>query len=186
MKFFKVWPEYDEAGEQYAKWVDDSLFLMEFSIFRDRPLLEEWSKDLAFPISEEGLLCDVLFNPNGLFYSQKVRDAIEPILGTSAEWLPALIRDVGRYYVLHPLGSVELGPNAKVKKNLVSKNLTWVDKFDFSSARELPACFMIRQPENSAARRAGSCMRDIIVNEQVRRTLARFRGVDFALIYDSV
>jgi hypothetical protein len=184
MKYFKIWPEYDQEEEHYAKWVDDSLFLMDFCVFRDRPLFEEWPKDSAFSVSEEGLLCDVLFNPNALFYSQRVRDAIEPMLGTSVEWLPSLIRDVGVYYVLHPLESVELGPAAIVKKNAVSKNYTWVDKYDFA-ATSLPTCFMIRQAEGSAARKGGFCMLDMIVNEQLRWKLARFRGVDFAMIYES-
>jgi hypothetical protein len=184
MKYFKVCPEYDKEGEQYAKWVDDSLFLMDFSVFRDRPLLDEWPKDTAFSVSEEGLLCDVLFNPNALLFSQKVRDAIEPILGKSAEWLSTLIRDVGIYYVLHPLESVELGPSAKAKKNAVSNNYTLVDKYDFA-ASALPICFMIRQAEGSAARKGGFCMLDMIVNEQLRWKLSKFRGVDFAMVYES-
>src|SRR5689334_664963 len=113
MKYFKVGPEYDEAGELLAKWVDDSLFLVDFSVFRDHPLLEEWPKHLTFPLGDErgsGFTCDVLFNPHALFYSQRVRDAIEPMLGNNAEWLPAQIQDVGKYYVLHPLDSVDLGP----------------------------------------------------------------------------
>jgi hypothetical protein len=184
MKYFNVWPEYDEEDELFAKWVDDSLFLMDFSVFRDRPLLDGWPKNSAFSVSEEGLLCDVLFNPDALFFSQKVRDDIEPILGKSAEWLPALIRDVGTYYVLHPLESVELGPNAKVKKNAVSKNFTWIDKYDFVPST-LPMCFMIRQADGSAARKGGFCMLDMIVNEQLRWKLAKFRGVDFAMVYES-
>jgi hypothetical protein len=184
MKFFKVHPEYDEGDKIYAKWVDDSLFLMDFSVERDRPLREQWPSDLVFPVSEEGLLCDVLFNPNALFFSEKVREVIEPMLGKSAEWLPTLIRDVGTYYVLHPLESVELGPKAKVKVNAVSGNYTWVDKYDFAPSQSLPSCFLIRQAQDSAARRAGFCMRDMLVSEQLRWKLAKFRGVDFAMVFE--
>jgi hypothetical protein len=184
MKYFKVGPDYNQQGKQSTKWIVDSLFLMKFSIFRACSFLEEWPNDLAFTVSEEGLLYDVLFNPDGLFLSQKVRDNTEPILGRSVEWLPVLIRDVSTYYLLHPLESVELGPNAKVKQNRVSGNYTWVDKYDFASS-SLPACFMIRQAAGSAAQRAGICLAEMIVNEQVRWNLSKFRGVAFTLVYES-
>lgn len=185
MKYFKLWPEYDKRGNNYARVVDDVLFLMGIWVWQERPLLEEWPQDLEFSLSRGGQLCDVLFNPLALFYSRRVRDAVEPMLGGTVEWLPAAIQGHGIYYILHPVVAVDLSPDAKVKQNGASDNVTFVEQYAFVNPSELPACFLIRQAIGSPARGHGSCMSDVIVSEPVRSEFLSFRGVDFAKVYET-
>jgi hypothetical protein len=185
MKYFKIWPEYAKNGREYAKWVDDSnFFTREFRINVNRSLIDEWPKELNFPVSPNGEMCDVLFNPNSLFYSQKVLDEVDPMFGGLIEWLPVKIQGGEIYYVLHSLKSVDLGVDAKVKLNSFSKSYTWIDKYDFRSPESLPDCFMINQAESSVAKSKGLCLMDVIVSERLRLKMSKFRGVDFAMIFE--
>jgi hypothetical protein len=185
MKYFKIWPEYSKNGGEYAKWVDDSHFLMrEFRINVNRSLIDEWPKELEFPVSPKGEMCDVLFNPASLFYSQNVCDSFEPMFGGLIEWLPVRIQGAETYYLLHPLQSVDLGIDAKVKLNPFSKSYTWIDKYDFRSPESLPDCFMINQAEGSVAKSKGLCLMDVVVGERLRLKMSKYRGVDFAMIFE--
>ena len=161
---------------------------MDLDIYRLGPVAETWPEDLAFPIGDQDHvpdITDVLFNPDGLIFSPNVCEALTGVLTDTVEWLPLNVLGHGAHYLLHPLRSVDLGPNSFVHQNSVSKNITVVRKYDFAQPGLLPACFMRNQAVDSAAAQAGFCMRGIYVNTQIRRILERFRGVDFGLVFDS-
>jgi hypothetical protein len=177
--------ETEEEGsddeETYSQAVDEYEFFLEFDIYRDRPLLNDWPRDLVFPASKDWNRRDVLFHTGTLFFSQRVRDVIEPLAGNSAEWLPVTLQGLGIHYVLHPLKFVELGPNALTERTSVTKDVFRIKKHDFDPTLKLPPCFLIRQPVGAPSRRAGCCIRNIIVNDRIRWKFAPFRGIDFAL-----
>lgn len=189
MKYFKIYPEYTYSGgrgvdDYYSKRVDDNLFLMDFQVEVERALRDEWPTNLEFKVRGKGKICDVLSNSDALFMSETVREEIAPLLTARVEWLPAQIKDVGRYYILHPLESVELGPSFRGSVSDVSGNVTWINKYDFHHDTPLPDCFTIKQPLGSAARTAGFCIGDTLVSEPIRWKLGRFRGIDFAQVYE--
>ncbi len=147
---------------------------------------DDWPTDLSFPMGESGnSVGDILFNPDGLIFSELVRQTLDPILRDTVQWLPLTVLQHGAHYMLHPLRSVDLGADSDVHINGVSKNVTVVRSYHFGSPSDLPECFMLNQPVGSAARNGGFCMRGIYVGQTVHDTLERFTGVDFTLVFDS-
>lgn len=184
LRIYKLHPEYDSKGDIKAAWVDDGTALMDLDIYRRAPMADEWPLDLTFPLGADSPLTDVLFNPDGLLFSADVREALSPIAG-AVEWLPISVVGHGRYHMLHPLASVDLGLNSDVHRNRVSKNITAVRSYDFPQPNSLPACFMVNQPVDSAAGKVGFCMRGIYVREAVRAALEPFTGVGFSLVFEA-
>jgi hypothetical protein len=189
MKYYKIYPEYaypdgKEVEDYYAKRVDDNLFLMDFPVNVERALSDEWPSDLQFDLKGKGKVCDVLLNSHALFMSEAVRCEISPLLTARVEWLPAQVKDIGRYYIMHPLESVELGPDFRGSVSDVSGNVTWINKYDFDRDTPLPDCFTIKQPRGSAARGDGFCVGGTLASEPIRWKLGRFRGIDFAQVYE--
>lgn len=188
MQVFQIHPEYDEFGNYRSAWVDDGTALMDLPLDRNGPVAGDWPTDLAFPIGKDEHrreVTDVLWSSEGLIFSARVREALSTELVNSVEWLPLHVLGHGQFYLLHPLRSIDLDPEAVVTKNSVSNNITVVEKYGFAEPDALPDCFMLNQAAGSAAAQAGFCMRGIYVTQRVRRILERFRGIGFSLVFDS-
>ena len=186
MRIFKLHPQYDAKGERLTAWVDDGAAMMDFPYDRMGSAADDWPTDLSFPIRESGSsVGDVLFNPDGLIFSDSVRRTFNPILRDTVEWLPLTVQKHGTYYMLHPLRSVDLGADSDGDINSVSRNVTFIRSYHFDSPSDLPECFMLNQPIGSAAREAGFCMRGVYVDQTVRDKMEQFTGVDFSLVFDS-
>ncbi|MEZ6142189.1 MAG: hypothetical protein R3B84_16635 [Zavarzinella sp.] len=118
--------------------------------------------------------------------TKRVADAWAGIVGDAAEFLPVAVQGV-ELYVVHCLWRVSLGPNAKASVNSVSKNVTWINKYDFDAKElERASLFEISQPAGSAAGNVGMSMGSLLavdpVASQLRRTVPR--GMDFTKVFD--
>lgn len=185
MRAFRIHPEYTPAGKHYAHWVDDGVALMETPQHLVGPVAARWPSELNFALALDGNDCDILFNPDGLIYSEHVKEIIDPICNQDAEWLPVQVSPRGTMYLLHPIKSVPLGAKARFRQHRPGDNIVEIHEYDFDSPETLPSCFLIPQPPTSAAGKAGYSVRGTFVTQPMYLALSEFRGIDFACIFTS-
>jgi hypothetical protein len=176
-------PKDDDGDEPFAPLVDDGLALMDSPQKKIGPVLDVWPKDLRFRTSVTSTTCDVLSNPNAFICTAKFKEGVSRICGTDVEWLPVFVEPFGEMYVFHPIRSVPLGPAAKHTGG-VSKNITWIEKYDFETPSPLPPCFLISQPPDSPAGRGGYACAGVYITEVLRSKMWSYRGVDFSLVFE--
>jgi hypothetical protein len=147
------------------------------------PVLDQWPTDLLFDLVRDGKDCDVYMNPCGLCFTRRAVDALSPVCNGFTEWLPIRIRDGDPLYIFHPIASVPLGPSARFRSHTPGDNIIEVYEYDFAAPEELPCCFLIPQPETSAAGKGGHAFTGEYVTDTLYAAMRRFRGVDFARVF---
>jgi hypothetical protein len=188
MQVYKLHPEYTDAGQCYSDWVEDGNLLMKTPHWRVGPVAAEWPNDLAFKRigagnKRRGNDCDVLFNPCGLIFSQRVVAVLDPICAADVEWLPVNVDPVGSMFLMHPIRAVPLGPGSEFRQNDFG-NVIEVFKYEFANPDELPSCFLIPHPPSSAAGKVGLArFNEILVTDQVFDVLMQFRGVSCQQVF---
>ncbi|HQR41554.1 MAG TPA: hypothetical protein PLX97_02695 [Gemmatales bacterium] len=184
MKYFRLWPAFNSREEIETKWVNDQDFFMEFDAYQSRPLLPVWPRDLSFQLEGRGIVADVMSSLHAFYFSRQARDKIDSLLSNSVEWLPVKLGLKSDYFVLHPLQTIELGPQAVFRQNRPQDNIIEVSRYDFDADEQLPACFLVHQAPGSPARESHGTLGIIIVNETLRWKMGVYRGVDFAQVYE--
>lgn len=185
MRIYRLHLLYDALGENYARFVDDNLQLNRLPHERIGPVADIWPNGLQFRLGREGKVCDVLYHPNAFICSGAFRDEVARVCGEDAEWLPVGVEDLGEMYVFHPIRTVSLGPQAKLRQHRPGDNIIEIYRHDFESPHELPTCFLIPQPLSSPAGKGGFACAGIYVRDVVRTRMHKFRGVDFALVFEA-
>lgn len=92
MQVYKLHLEYTDDGQCYSDWVEDGNLLMKTPHWRVGSVAADWPTDLAFKRISAGKKrrgndCDILFNPCGLVFSERVVTALDPIFPADVERL---------------------------------------------------------------------------------------------------
>ncbi len=183
MRVYRLHPEYNQRGGHYSHWVDDGLRLMDTPQNKIGRVLDQWPMDLVFDLIRDGKECDVYASTLALFFTQRAVDELQPICDGFAEWLPVMFKSGERLYLLHPTVSVSIGPLARYRSHAPGDNIVEISEYDFATPEKLPCCFLIRQPETSAAGKAGSACVGQYVTDSLYAVMNRYRGIDFAQVF---
>ena len=183
MNVYLLHPEYTQAGDHYAHWVDDGVRLMDTPQSKVGPVLDSWPTDLLFDLVLDGNECDVYMNPCGLCFTERAMTVLSPLCGSNAEWLPIQTTNGKTLYLFHPTAIVPLGKLASFRSHNPDDNIVEVYDYDFDSPDDLPTCFLIPQPATSPAGQAGYAFTGEYVADRLYAEMGRFRGVDFARVF---
>ena len=176
MSVFEVQPTSLPNGEFAAAWFDDESALWDDDrLHKARSLIEEWRAPSLRLFRPERGATDVLFNPNAIAVSERVREELRRFSGV--EFLPIAIEDCGSaFFVVHVTVAVEPLQEFSVRRAPPpSGNI--VELFEFPTEYTPPADFFrVRQPTDSAAGPAGYCLRRIYVSDAGARALSAACG----------
>ena len=113
MSVFEVQPTSLPNGEFAAAWFDDESALWDDDrLHKARSLIEEWRAPSLRLFRPERGATDVLFNPNALAVSERVREELRRF--SEVEFLPIAIEDCGTaFFVVHVTVAVEPLPNSQ-------------------------------------------------------------------------
>ncbi len=184
MRVYRMHPEYDRSGNIRAHWVLDGKALMRLPQRKIGPVAGQWPQDLSFTVGR-GAPLDVLFNPDAFICSQRFLEGVSEVCGDAAEWLPVTVEGFGKMYVFHPVRSVALSSDAEIRRLAPGENVLEIREYAFDDPSSLPTCFLIPQPPESPAGKIGSSCRGIYVIGVTEARMRRYRGVDFACVFDS-
>jgi hypothetical protein len=170
MVIYRIKPASLPNGQFAAEWFDDAAFLWDDERLRKREgLLEKWESP-NLQLRDPSLTpTPVLFNPNALAVSVTVRNQLA--IFTEIEFLPINIAGHGTFYILHLLASEEIPTNSSVFQ-APSPSGNVVNIYTLPSSFEpVSALFRMTQPKESAAGRAGSCVRGIFASAHGAKAL---------------
>jgi hypothetical protein len=106
----------------------------------------------------------VLYNPHGLAVSTRVREELRHF--SEIEFLPVAVEGCGTFFLMHVTATVEVSPGFSVRR-VTPPSGNVVELFEFPVGYvPSTAFFRVRQPADSAAGRAGYCLRRIYANEE--------------------
>jgi hypothetical protein len=166
MTIFAIKPSSLSNGEFAAAWFDD-----EQRIWDDERLHKvavfggEWSapRFKLFRVAERGVT-DVLFNPNALAVSARVREELRRF--RELEFLPFAVEGYGSFFVVHVTATVEVSVGFSVRRAPPpSGNIVELSEFPVGYA-SATSFFRVRQPADSAGGRAGHCLRAMYANKE--------------------
>jgi hypothetical protein len=169
MKYFEIDLDWNASlnSPWDAVWPKDSNSNLD-CLSGSLPLLYIWNKP-PVTIERREQTPDVFGFVLHWVVNQKVKDALEPLVGIEAEFLPLSFVDE-QLFVIHPLWPIDFDDDADLHRNSVSKNVSEVNKYsfkinpdEFNGPRHL---FRMLQPEGSAARKAGYTLNRLIMSEQ--------------------
>jgi hypothetical protein len=113
--------------------------------------------------AEERGVTDVLFNPNALAVSGRIREAL--VRFPELEFLPVIIDRCGPFFIVHVTATVEASFGFLMRRAPApSGNI--VELYEFPVSYAPPTSFFrVRQPSDSAAGREGYCLPTIYTNK---------------------
>lgn len=137
-----------------------------------KALLADWSppKVRHWPGTRE---TELLYFDAHFAVPAKVVDRLAAVLNGWAEFLPLSSGGKLKFYALHVLKLVPIGPRAAFQQSNVSKNITDVTRYSFVP-KELGSaqCFRVQQFQDAAAARHGAAgLCTILVREPLRKAL---------------
>lgn len=175
MPVFEICPVSLANGDFAAAWFHDERCLWEDpDLFKAVRLSTRWNTpDLQLHRPERGATA-VLFNPHAYAVSQGAKDELAQF--PELEFLPVQIRDHGTFFVLNVVASCELpaGSGARIP-GAPGYNIVDIQTFPASFEPSL-AFFRVRQPPDSAAGRAGFCVRSIYTNSKGASAIVALAG----------
>ena len=170
MTIFELKPSSLPNGEFAAAWFDDEQRTWDDDrLHKVGALADVWEAPRLKLFRPERGATDVLFNPNALAVSTRVRDELRCF--PELEFLPIAIEGSGPFFVLHVTVAVDVSLGFSVRRSPVPSGNV-VELFEFPVGYIPPAAFFsVRQPEDSSAGRAGYCLRRIYASEVGARAL---------------
>lgn len=180
MDIFALQVDYDARGNSPWGTLHDEADLDDTRpLWRNRPLAPTWRPMPARLYGARAVSDFVSFTAGGWAVRAEARRALEPLLGDNAEFLPLDCDPDEGFHALHPLQLADLGPEAVVRRNEVSGNITVIDRYSFEPSTLVGmVCFRARHPPGSAAG-PHSGTSDVLVSQPVRECIEQhgFRGV---------
>jgi hypothetical protein len=185
---YKMDGGWDEFGNS-LKWdlldyVDERSYFRNNPLKLTKPLAHSW-KPPRVTMRKRDWRCDLIDLFLHSAVNEKARAALEPLLGKSVEFLPLRCNEVSRFWVMHPLRYVDLGPRA-VHNGQFGDNMTSIRKYDFNiDDLEGKHLFGIKQTPGSHSRGAGICFGNNYVSEEFRRVVIEYdlQGVVFEKVF---
>ena len=102
-------PAWDSRGDYPYHLIDDRRGLFEIGRFDSLDKLRPKWRKRSLQIYRRRGAADVYFCTAGyFFFGDRARVATADVLGSSVEWLPALVRGLGELWILHPLSAIRL------------------------------------------------------------------------------
>jgi hypothetical protein len=181
MPVFEICPTSLPNGDFAATWFDDENCLWEDPrLFKAISLHIGWNTP-ALQLHRPNLgATAVLFNPNACAVSQGVKDELARF--PELEFLPVRIEHHGTFFVFNVVASCELPAGSKARiPGAPGYNIVDIQAFPASFEPSM-AFFRVRQPPDSAAGRAGSCVRSIYANSQGASAIATLVGAYLSAI----
>jgi hypothetical protein len=176
MTIFEIKPSSLPNGEFAAAWFDDEQQTWEDErLDKVGALASTWTSPRlkVFRAAERGVT-DVLFNPNALAVSARVREDLCRF--PELEFLPIAVEGSDAFFVLHVTAAVEVSVGFSVRRAPPpSGNIVELSEFPVGYVPP-SAFFRVRQPADSAGGRAGFCVRTIYVSEEGAGALAATCG----------
>ncbi|HET9553700.1 MAG TPA: hypothetical protein VFP50_12095 [Anaeromyxobacteraceae bacterium] len=175
MSVSKIHAASTPSGDFAAAWFDDERYLWDDErLRRATSLIAEWTPSKLQLADPSRGATEVLFNPNALAVSERVRAALGDF--RELEFLPVEIDGAGTYYVLHALVAIAPPPGCSLRRAPPpSGNI--VEIFGFPQAFEPPSAFFrIQQPLDSAAGRRRSCHSHLFANARGAEAIAQTCG----------
>jgi hypothetical protein len=165
MTVFEIKPSSLSNGELAAAWFDNEQRIWDDPrLHRVGSLAGDWDSPpfKLFRVAERGVT-DVLFNPNALAVSSRVREELRPF--SELEFLPIAVEGCGPFFVVHVTATVEVSVGFSTRRaSPPSGNI--VELSEFPPGYVPPTSFFrVRQPADSSGGRAGYCLRAIYANE---------------------
>jgi len=169
MKYFEIGLDWNASLDSPwdAVWPtddDSNLDCLEGSL----PLLYIWNQPQV-TIQRRERTPDIFGFVLHFAVTERMKSALEPLVGNEAEFLPLSCAD-DQLFAVHPLWPIDFDEGAELHRNSVSGNVTVVEKYSFSinpaefnGPRHL---FRMLQPERSAARKAGYTLDRLIMSER--------------------
>jgi len=145
-------------------------------------------KPPEFELEREAKAPDFFYCYSDWVVTENVVNRVGPELGDDIEFLPIECDYDASLYLLHVTQRATLGPNADVSVNGVSKNMTWIKRYDFNdddlSKMKL---FSLYQTPGSAAALAGLSFGTIYAAGEFAQFLdeCQFKGLALTCVYDS-
>jgi hypothetical protein len=166
MTIFEIKPSSLPNGEFAAAWFDNEQRTWEDErLHKIGALGGEWASPRLklFRAAERGVT-DVLFNPNALAVSSRVREELRRF--PELEFLPIAVEGCGPFFVVHVTAAIEVSVGFSVRRAPPpSGNI--VELSEFPVGYTPPASFFrVRQPADSAGGRAGYCLRAMYANKE--------------------
>lgn len=175
MSIFEIKPSSLPGGEFASPWFDDEKRLWDDErLHKVGALASEWeSPRLKLFFAERGV-ADVLFNPNAIAVSARVREALRRF--SEVEFLPTSVEGCPPFFVVHVTSTVEVSIGFGLRRAPPpSGNIVELLEFPIGYAPP-SAFFRVRQPVDSAGGRAGYCLRRIYANEDGARAVEAVSG----------
>jgi hypothetical protein len=162
MNVFELTPVSTPNGEYAPMWFDNAPCTWEDKrLGKGEPLEDVWvPPDLGLP-RPAAQATPVLFNPDALAVSGTVREQLSMLEGV--EFLPVHIAGHGTYFILHVTACLDLPKGSRIQRPIPGGNVVFITAFPADFAPTAPI-FRLRQPPDSPAGRAGSCIRTTFLN----------------------
>jgi hypothetical protein len=157
MSVFKLQALSLPDGNFAATWFDDERLLWDDDrLHKAEPILATWQEPRLKLLGSQPT--PVLFNPNAFAVSIEVRAALAHLSGI--EFLPVHIEGFETHFIMHVVAAVAAPDRCSMRRSHVSKNIVELFSFPpgYAPSTDL---FRVAQPEDSAAGRAGFCLKTI-------------------------
>lgn len=176
MTIFEIKPALLSNGEFAAAWFDDEhRTWADDRLHKVDALAGDWNvpRFKLFRAAGRGAT-DVLFNPNALAVSARVREKLNRF--PEVEFLPIAVEGVGSFFLFHVTVAVEVSLGFSVRRAPPpSRNIIELSEFPVGYVPPT-ALFRVRQPLDSAGGRAGYCLRTTYASEDGARALGATCG----------
>jgi hypothetical protein len=166
MTIFEIEPSSLPNGEFAASWFDNEQRIWEDErLHKVGAVAGEWTSPRLklFRAAGRGVT-DVLFNPNALAVSARVRDELRRF--RELEFLPISVEGGGLFFVVHVTAAVDVSVGFSARRAPPpSRNIVELSEFPVGYAPS-SSFFRVRQPADSAGGRADYCLRAIYANKE--------------------
>ena len=155
-----------------SAWFDDEACLWnDERLAMPRALVSEWVAPRLRLYRSEEKPTAVLFNPNAIAVSQKLKDELASF--PELEFLEVLVQDHGSFFILHVITALELPPKSSARvASAPSGNLVELHSLPESFVSP-SGFFRIWHPNGSAARRAGLAAKPIYAGSEGKAAVQR-------------
>jgi len=157
MSFFELQPLSSPEAKFASTWFDDERCLWDDEqLHKAERVIAKWQPPRLQLL--EPRPTPVLFNPNALAVSKEVHGSLAHF--PEVEFLPIEIAGFGTFFILHVVAAVTAPERCSLRRSPVSKNIVELYGFPPTYAPSVDL-FRVAQPADSAAGRAGFCVRTI-------------------------